>query len=369
MQTQLYRLTEHLLRKANLPVIRRTADTELAVADAINIEKEVSDRSNSKLVYQNLCSQEILHLSKSNKSSRAPVLSSSPSSVPADRSGEAVHELSTDPVTEEALRNAGLLSDSPPNSPHSNNEVPAEEDDSSLDIREEGPDNVFEMDVNPDLDIYGDFEYNLEDEDYIGATATKVSNAQPEEGASKIKVVFSTLQPEISNDTLDLGSTGKIVAVQKDSSCMLENTYSGLEDSTTERETDSVPLESIFGKEGEELSVAECEELYGPDIEPLIKKLPGASEILYGSIDAGLVKDKYPNENESCGPKPTEEITSPSGNENHAQNIVASLGCNSSGGEDLTNHPQPDGNVERKKKSNMDSKDQSNSITSISKKV
>ncbi|XP_062026252.1 uncharacterized protein At4g10930 [Rosa rugosa] len=372
-QTQLYRLTEHLLRKANLPVIRRTANTELAVADAINIEKEIADRSNSKLVYLNLCSQEILHLSKGNKASGTPVLSSSPSSVHADRSGEAVHEPSTDPVTEEALRNAGLLSDSPPNSPRSNMEVPAEEDDPSLDIREEGPDNVFEMDENPDLDIYGDFEYNLEDEDYIGATATKVSNVQPEEGASKIRVVFSTFQPETTNHTLDLGSTEKVVEVQKDSSCMLENdTHSGLENSTRECETDKscVPLESIFGKEGEELSVAECEELYGPDKEPLIKEFPGASEILYASIDAGLVKDNYPKENESCGPKPTEEITSPSGNENHGKNIsVASLGCTSSGGEDSTNHSQPDGSGERKKKSNTDSKDQSNSINSISKKV
>ncbi|XP_050379027.1 uncharacterized protein At4g10930 isoform X2 [Argentina anserina] len=372
-QTQLYRMTEHLLRKANLPVIRRTADTELAVADATNIEKEIADRSNSKLVYLNLCSQEILHLSKGNKASGNTVFSSSQSSACADRSGEALVEPSSDPLTEEALRNAGLLSDSPPNSPHSNMEVPAKEDDPSLDTREEGPDNVFEMDVNPDLDIYGDFEYNLEDEDYIGATATKVSNMEPEGGASKIKVVFSTLQPEISNHTIDLGSTEKVVEVQKDSSCMLENdTFSGLENSTKECETDNscVPLESIFGKEGEELSAAECEELYGPDKEPLIQRFPGASEILYGSIDAGLVKDNYLKETESCGPKPTEEITSPSGIENQATNMtVSSLGCNSSGGEDSMNHSQPDGSGERNKKPNGECKDQSNNINSISKKV
>lgn len=365
-------MTEHLLRKANLPVIRRTADTELAVADAINIEKEIVDRSNSKLVYLNLCSQEILHLSKGNKANGTPVLSSSPFSVRADRSDEAVHEPSTDSVTEAALRNAGLLSDSPPNSPHPNMEVPAKEYDSSLVTREEGPDNVFEMDVNPDLDIYGDFEYNLEDEDYIGATATKVPNVQPEEGGSKIKVVFSTFQPEITNHTTDFGSSEKVVDIQKDSSCMLENdTYSGLENSTRECETDKscVPLESIFGKEGEELSAAECEELYGPDKEPLIKKFPGASEILYGSLDAGLVTGNNTKENGSCRPKPTEERTSPSGNENHATSMtVASLGCNSSG-EDSVNHPQPDGSGERNKNSNTDAKDQSNNINSIFKKV
>ncbi|CAL9030432.1 unnamed protein product [Prunus brigantina] len=373
-QTQLYRLTEHFLRKANLPVIRRTADTELAVADAINIEKEVADRSNSKLVYLNLCSQEILRSSENRKSSGAPVLSSAPTSVPAERSEQAANELSTDPVIEAALRNAGLLSDSPPNSPHPNMEVPVEEDGPSLDIREEGPDNVFEMDFHPDLDIYGDFEYNLEDEDYIGAAATKVSNAQPEEGAPKLKLVFSTLQPERSIHTLDLEKTEK-TEVQKDFSSMLENpTYSGLEHSTTDGGTDEscAPLESLFGKEGEELSVAECEELYGPDTEPLIEQCPGASEKQSGLLDEALVKDKDPKENENNEPKPNKSIkTSGIGNENNAQNMmVASAGCNSSGGEDSMNHTQPGGNVESKeKKTSTVANNQSNSSSSVSKKV
>ena len=30
---------------------------------------------------------------------------------------------------------------------------------------------IFEMDCHPDLDIYGDFEYDLDEEDYIGTTA------------------------------------------------------------------------------------------------------------------------------------------------------------------------------------------------------
>ena len=46
--------------------------------------------------------------------------------------------------------------------------------------KEEGPDNVFEMDSHLELDIYGDFEYDLEDEDYIGAIALKASNVQEE---------------------------------------------------------------------------------------------------------------------------------------------------------------------------------------------
>ncbi|KAM2271118.1 hypothetical protein ACFXTI_038486 [Malus domestica] len=370
-QTQLYRLTEHFLKKANLPVIRRTADMELAVVDAINIEKGVADRSSSKLVYMNLCSQEILHRSENRKSSAgaAPVNSSSPSSVPADRAEQAANELPTDPIIEAALRNAGLLSDSPPNSPHPNVEVPAEEDGPSLDIREEGSDNVFEMDFQPDLDIYGDFEYNLEEEDYIGAAAAKISNPQPEEGAPKLKLVFSTLQPERSNQNLDSEKTETTVEVQKDSSSMLENhTCSGLENSIMEGGTDesSVPLESLFGKEGEELSVAECEELYGPDKEPLITKFPEASEKLSGLIDEALVKDKDSKENENCAPKSNQAVkTNGLGKENNLKKmLVASGGCNSA------NHIQPGENVDTKeKKSTTDSNNQSNSVGSVSKKV
>ncbi|XP_068305155.1 uncharacterized protein At4g10930-like [Pyrus communis] len=356
-QTQLYRLTEHFLKKANLPVIRRTADTELTVVDAINIEKGVAGRSSSKLVYMNLCSQEILRRSENRKSSAgaAPVNSSSPSSVPADRAEQAADEISTDPVIEAALRNAGLLSDSPPNSPHPNVEVPAEEDGPSLDIREEGSDNVFEMDFQPDLDIYGDFEYNLEDEGYIGAAAAKISNPQPEEGAPKLKLVFSTLQPERSNQNLDSEKTETTVEVQKDSSSMLENlTCSGLENYIMEGGTEesSIPLESLFGKEGEELSVAECEELYGPDKESLITKFPEASEKLSGLIDEALVKDKDSKENENCTPKSNQAVkTNGLGKENNLKNmLVASGGCNSSGGEDSANHIQPGETVDTKEK-------------------
>ncbi|XP_042383345.1 uncharacterized protein At4g10930-like isoform X1 [Zingiber officinale] len=56
-QAQLYRMAEHYLRRTNLSVIHRTADVELAVADAINVEKDISERSKSKMVYINLCAQ------------------------------------------------------------------------------------------------------------------------------------------------------------------------------------------------------------------------------------------------------------------------------------------------------------------------
>lgn len=58
-QAQLHRIAEHYLQKANLDVIRRCADTELAIADAVNVEKGIYERSNSKSIYVNLCSQAI----------------------------------------------------------------------------------------------------------------------------------------------------------------------------------------------------------------------------------------------------------------------------------------------------------------------
>ncbi|GFY94321.1 hypothetical protein Acr_09g0007670 [Actinidia rufa] len=139
VKTQLYRLTEHFLRKANFSILWRTADAVLAVADAVNIEKEIADRSNSKVVYVNLMSQELLHRSDNTKTS--------------------------------------LLSDSPPNSPY--HQMEETNDDNELSRSRTGgeerePDNVFEMDSRlEELDIYGDFEYDLEDEDFIGASALK----------------------------------------------------------------------------------------------------------------------------------------------------------------------------------------------------
>ncbi|KAL5220938.1 hypothetical protein ABZP36_025651 [Zizania latifolia] len=63
-QAQLYHIAEHYLQKANLVVIRRCADTELAIADAVNVEKDIYERSSSKSVYVNLCSQATRQLAK-----------------------------------------------------------------------------------------------------------------------------------------------------------------------------------------------------------------------------------------------------------------------------------------------------------------
>ncbi|CAA6665739.1 unnamed protein product [Spirodela intermedia] len=112
-QAQVYRLAEHFLKRAGVPGIHRTAEVELAVADAVNIEKEACERSKSKLVYVNLCSQHTIH----STAPRAEVadLTASPAEMVPNR--EATRPPSTDDSVEETLRLAGLLSDSPPSSP------------------------------------------------------------------------------------------------------------------------------------------------------------------------------------------------------------------------------------------------------------
>lgn len=289
MQAQLYRLTEHFLKMTDLSSMVRTAATELAVADAINIEKQVADRSNSKAVYLNLCSQEIRNHTNTSISDTPPETTpSSPvpvhvhskngleptsPSVPVSCTGD--QSLTPEPhnsEAEEALRAAGLLSDSPPNSPLHK----MEDDESFGEVKEVK--SIFEMDCHPDLDIYGDFEYDLDEEDYIGTTAIVASKAQAEEAESKVKVVFSTL---ISN-TLDNGLEAKEQDLPKADNlssppnlpgCPNDPGYEG---STIEGKVDSIPLagDTPLVGEGEVLSVAECEELYGPEKEPLTQQIP-----------------------------------------------------------------------------------------------
>lgn len=272
-QTQLHRLAEHFLKMANLSSIRRTGATELAVADAINIEKQVADRSNSKAVYLNLCSQEVrYHLNSS--SSCMPVESppSSPSLLSTEGGQSSTQSLESE--AEAALRAAGLLSDSPPSSPPHSVEDIHNNEDSIVEVKEEGMENILEMDSHPDLDIYGDFEYDL-DEDFVAASALKAPEAQVEEGESKVKVVFSTLN---SNKT-DHASDAKEQDLPKTGIAMSTSCLLGSHDedsSAIADEVDSVrkPADTLLDGEGEELSLAECEALYGPEKEPLVKKFP-----------------------------------------------------------------------------------------------
>ncbi|KAA0042667.1 Zinc finger, RING-type [Cucumis melo var. makuwa] len=271
-QAQLYRLTEQFLKKTNLTDMRRTAETELAIADAVNIEKEVADKSNTKVVYLNLCSQEIMHRTDTGRSNTAADLDSSSQENEPIAKSELPADPETDPVVEEALRNAGLLSDSPVNSPPHRTDV---NDDDEL-VEELEPENVMEMDDHPDLDIYGDFEYDLEEENCFTTKAATVMKP-PEESESKLKVVLSTLNTESSSHASDAEKPERLKSVElpKDASCLSKN--EDLEVGTAPPEIEkegsiAVPLNS---NEVEEPSLAEYEELYGPDTDKQIKYLPG----------------------------------------------------------------------------------------------
>ncbi|GKD28986.1 hypothetical protein Tco_1239764, partial [Tanacetum coccineum] len=238
-QAQLYRLTEHFLKKTNMPVTRPTAEIELAVADAINVEKAVADRSNSKLVYVNLCAQELLHRSDNMDCSTAPESEPKPDpTVTGD-------DIPTNADVDEALRNAGLLSDTPPASPNQ-----YETDDTK---EQDGPDNVFEIDPQPELDIYGDFEYDLEDDDFIGANPIKTT--KPQQDDTKIKMVFSTLDFDKSDSAWRFEDHKAPVVVENAN-----------EDNKKEK--------SSLLEGGEDENLDECEDIYGPDKEPLINKYP-----------------------------------------------------------------------------------------------
>lgn len=341
-QAQLYRLIEHFLRKANLPIIRRTADTEFAVADAVNIEKEVADRSSSKLVYVNLMSQELLHRSAIINPSKASESDPSPTSaVPPEISEQATNDVSDGPMVEEALKNAGLLSDSPPNSPYHPMEDVDDEDDLSGRIGEDPePGNVLEMDSHTDLDIYGDFEYDLEDEDFIGASAIKASKLEQEE--SKIKLVFATLNSNTSKNVDGIEDHERTNDVE-----------------VAVRNGDCVNQDPLTDGGGEEPSLAECEELYGPDKEPLTKRFPDDPLIMKPSeVTAdGVALEKT----EHSGSSQTAKASELEG-ESCAENLV--------GGENAPDCSQTSENVPRKEKvSNTSTSKRSSGNNDISQKV
>ncbi|XP_030540225.2 uncharacterized protein At4g10930 isoform X2 [Rhodamnia argentea] len=267
-QKQLYRLTEHFLRNANLQTLCRTAETELAVADAINIEREVADRSNSKLVYINLCSQEIMHCAENSKSSGAiEPTSLSPLAVPTEKPEQGTEEYS-DPEVEVALRAAGLLSDSPPNTPSLTIGVLGEEKVPSAEAGEEVHDNITQAGCDSETDIYGEFENNLGDKDDFGNGPVKVpEQPEEEEGLSKTEGVFLSSNSENLDHALD----SKPSEVSLSECCECASIRTSPEEDVGNEPSDSHKFSC--GHVGELPSVRECEELYGPDKEPLMNKL------------------------------------------------------------------------------------------------
>ncbi|KAK9145533.1 hypothetical protein Sjap_005436 [Stephania japonica] len=351
-QTQLYRLTEHFLRKANVPVIRRTADTELAVADATNIEKGIADKSNSKLVYVNLCSQVV-----SQNASKCKQSGDAKSSHYAPASSSAAQEPHLDAPGEEALRMAGLV-DSPPSSPcHKANGTNDDDEPSSIASGGEGPDNVFDMDNHPELDIYGDFEYDLDDE-CVDTGVLRLSKSQPEETDNKMKVVFSTLNATKVNSEPIESKDHEVLQI-------IESPTKPFSDTALEVRTNasSPAAEPLEGETGEP-SLAECEELYGPDKEPLAVRFP---DKIPGDTD--LLAERVPSaENGACGENAAAmEMQA----ESFAENVFVNgrlPADHESGGETSPNHSLTKKNNHGKEKKTSNSK-QCDISHSISKKV
>ncbi|XP_048564457.1 uncharacterized protein At4g10930 isoform X1 [Triticum urartu] len=110
-QAQLYRIAEYYLQRANLDVIRRCADTELAIADAVNVENDIYGKSSSKSVYVNLCSQATRQSAKPKPENDASTLTEK-AEVSSDLISQQVTTENTNSGSsnvEEALDRAGLL--------------------------------------------------------------------------------------------------------------------------------------------------------------------------------------------------------------------------------------------------------------------
>lgn len=359
VQAQLYRLTEQFLKKTNLEVMRRTAETELSIADAVNIEKEVADRSNSKLVYLNLCSQEILHRTDTSTLNTAADLDSSSLSNNPTHGSELATDPETDPVVEEALRNAGLLSDSPVNSPADTTNVNDDDDDPMKELQDEEPENVIEMDGHPDLDIYGDFEYDLEEESCFTTNDTKVLKP-PDEGETKMKVVLSTFNSESSIHTSEAEKSERLENVEllKDASCSPKNqTDVEIGTAALEGEMEGSVAVPPISKEVEEPSLAEYEELYGPDTDLDVKKLPSPCVVPTSELSSEQ-KDSCNDENSLPiqGGKESDLKC-----EERVNRAAVITGCPDPPGGECSPH--------RKEKSSSNDNKQSDSINSIAKKV
>jgi hypothetical protein len=344
----------------------------LAVADAINIEKEVADRSNSKLVYQNLCSQELLRRTNNTKSN-VDTETSPPTSSPVhtDQSEPPVHtdqselntdDLSTDPAVQIALQNAGLLSDSPPSSPHKNKEIHNENEMS-------GPDDILELDSHPELDIYGDFEYDLEEDDYIGASVTNIPNQTQEQSEPKVKLIFSTTSLKKTNNALDSadikGSENNEVPgdASRSPNCHSDAVH---RDSTIDAEIGQPSASSgLQPCEGAVEPVdSEFEELYGPDKEPLMKKFPD-SELL---SPHGEGKTETQSENNDCH-KDEEQVLDKLENGAEVRNENLAENASVPTITDKSNISGTDENFQRKEEKSDIPARQSNNENQVAKKV
>uniref|UniRef100_A0A7N0TRS2 Uncharacterized protein n=1 Tax=Kalanchoe fedtschenkoi TaxID=63787 RepID=A0A7N0TRS2_KALFE len=324
-QTQLYRLTEHLLKQANLPVIGRTAVTELAVADSVNIEKGIAERSNSKLVYLNLCAQELLRHSDCITTDSSSALNSEPILPSADDATEKTNnEAVNDPIVEEALKNTGLLPESPPGSPGIQNHVPNGVDDTSQKMKDDRPDNVLEIishSERKDPGITpGAFGYAFKYEDHKDMNAQVVATGKVEE-ESEVRVTVSHLTPVAEKNELNADI---IFAPSPESRPRSPGSIKGRTEHT-QNSAINLCLKHSHAAEvsdsggGEEPFNADCEEFDVVDAEPQL--------LAAGSFACGLATEDGVNRSKKDGGIPVAD------SEKESANHIATVALSNSSAE------------------------------------
>lgn len=294
-QMQLNRLVEHYLKKANLETIRRTAESEFAVADAVNRENEIYERSNCKSVYINLCARAL-----------SPVVSNHSAVVEDDGFHRLGTELRDDISINEALRAAGLISDSPPGSPYHITENNVVETDSVAENKDDVTcriDNVLDLDCHPALDIYRDFEYDLEDLEIPGpSNISKISNSSsiPDIADSNLKVILSTVQQSKH-------SSQQLLNGEKDKDLCLEQVDNGVvkpllvreefipeaKDNTFPSVDDTAVMQVRSGIEGSATTDIQIEKINNPGssshaIEDIETHMPKVDPGKFSQCDLGL---------------------------------------------------------------------------------
>ncbi|KAG0561656.1 hypothetical protein KC19_9G081900 [Ceratodon purpureus] len=186
-QSQLNRILEHYLRKANLTSLQGGHKLKSVISSAVAKELEIYDSSNSKGVYINLCVRALALQDEVMLQVTIP--------HPAEPDGAAA-------VTE-ALLATGLISDSPPGSPceihNTSTDIRKNEAAEDLPIVQEvskagDVEDVLDMSKPATSDVYQDMDLDLEvkscDGSIAGVHHPTVSSAHPAFPKNKMKVVL-----------------------------------------------------------------------------------------------------------------------------------------------------------------------------------
>uniref|UniRef100_A0A0A9BQY2 RNA exonuclease 1 homolog-like domain-containing protein n=1 Tax=Arundo donax TaxID=35708 RepID=A0A0A9BQY2_ARUDO len=223
-QAQLHRIAEHYLQKASLDVICRCADTELAMADAVNVEKDICERSNSKSIYVNLCSQATRQPAKAKSDNDTSTLTektelgsdlisqqvtsedTNVSGVEEDLNRAVVSDQKSDDdiapeqtvhkhtvsfhSAEEALKKAGLF-DSPPNSPERN--TTTGEGECSLRC-------TVDLDSEPSKSVQSSPNFRAKDASSLKDDKLSVPNDSDAANCQNLHTVMSCQQPETNSE-------------------------------------------------------------------------------------------------------------------------------------------------------------------------